>query len=101
MSTIAITNPGVARGDNYFLVMTPAKQGNDILIARIVAPFATEADAMAAVELLNNRYPGCKSDVGSSQYTTDHDAEHLYWLYCQARGDLAEVLTDLTKRAVR
>jgi hypothetical protein len=101
MSTIAITNPGVVRGDSYFLVMTPAKQGNDILIARIIAPFATEADATAAVELLNNRYPGCKSGVGASQYTADYDAEYLAWLYCQARGDLAEVLTDLTKRAIQ
>lgn len=101
MSTSAITNFGVARGDSYFLVMTPAMQGNDILIARIIAPFATEVDATEAAELLNRRYPGNKSSIGASQYTADHDAEHLDWLYCQARGDLAEVLTDLIKRAVQ
>lgn len=101
MSIITITNPGVARGDSYFMVMTPAKQGNGILIARIIAPFATEADATEAVELLNRRYPGSKSSIGSSQYMADHDAEDLDLLYCQARGDLAEVLTDLTKRAVQ
>lgn len=99
MSIIAITNPGVARGDSYFLVMTPAKQGNGLLIARIIAPFASEADAKTAADLLNSRYPNSKSDVGSSQYTDEYDAEQVERLYCQARGDLAEVLTDLTKRA--
>ncbi|WP_050587924.1 hypothetical protein [Pseudomonas canadensis] len=101
MSIIAITNPGVVRGDSYFMVMTPAKQGNGILIAKIIAPFATEADATKAVELLNSRYPGTGSSIGLSQYIDDHDAEDLDRLYCQARGGLAEVLTDLTKGAAK
>lgn len=96
-----ILNHGARCGETYFMVLTPTKPGRDILIARIIAPFATAMDAEDAIALLKRRYPGNTASVASSQYTVDYDADQLDRLYREARGDLAAELASIPMRKLQ
>ena len=93
---MSVAKCGAAKGQRYYFVCTPAVAHNEVFSSQRIAPFASEADAQHAADLLTARFPGNTCGIGYQHYSADHSPDYLDFLFSQARGDLAAVMTSIS-----